>query len=161
MEQINHALPLRGKFKEHSVGKTGLTVTIDVWKNDVLIVDNQACVEIGRGYYKYVLTVGNVDVEGEYYFTMKTSDVSVDSNEIEGVWVIGRAGIENLDATISSRGSQTVLDIVRKFQTNKIEIHNNQVRVYDDNGSTILYTFNLYNASGDPAEKAVYLREPV
>lgn len=161
MEQINNALPMRGKFKDGGIGKIGLTVTIDIWKNDVLIIDNQLCTEIGRGYYKYILTVGNVDEVGEYYFTMKTGSLSVDSNEIEGVWIAGRAGIENLDETISSRASQTVLDVVRKYQSNKMVIHNNQLRVYDDNGTDIIRTFNLFNASGDPAEKSIFTREPV
>jgi hypothetical protein len=52
--------------------------------------------------YSYTLTSNN-SAEGEYAAIFKTTDATVDAQHIPSLWVLGRAGVENLDATTSSR----------------------------------------------------------
>ncbi|MFZ9964836.1 MAG: hypothetical protein ACO3GO_06470, partial [Terrimicrobiaceae bacterium] len=50
----------------------------------------------------YTLSSNN-STEGEYAAIFKTTDSTVDSQHIPSLWVLGRAGVENLDAATSTR----------------------------------------------------------
>ena len=113
IEQISTAITFYAYFSESKVGKTGLTVTIDVWEDDGTpseIVTAGSATEMGDGLYYYTLSSGSVDAEGAYIAIFKTATTTVDQQHIPAIWLIQKAGVENLDATISSRASQTSLD---------------------------------------------------
>lgn len=69
-----------------------------------------ATTEVGGGIYSYTLASGSTGTEGEYVAVFKTADGTVDQKQIPALWVIGRAGVEDLDATISSRSNHTAAD---------------------------------------------------
>ena len=103
IEQIANALKFLAFYTASGVGKTGLTVTVDVFKNDTLIATAASATEIGDGLYRYTLASGSNDAEGEYIAVFKTADSTVDGQHIVSAWTVQKAGVENLNATISSR----------------------------------------------------------
>lgn len=106
------------------------------------------------------------------------------TTNLSGYTTPGTAGYivnTNLDAKVSEVGG-TVADSVwdslvsehvisgsfsefvtntLKVQKNKWKIENNQMIIYDDNGSTPLYTFTLKDANGQPTMSSVFERTPV
>ena len=108
IEQLSNAIKFRAFYVASKTGKTGLTVTVDVYNPaDTKIVTAGAATEIGGGLYGYTLASGSVTTEGEYVCIFKTSDATVDAQHMAAVWVVGRAGVETLDAAISSRNATT------------------------------------------------------
>jgi len=53
------------------------------------------------------------------------------------------------------------VELVLKIQKNRWKIQNNQMIIYDDNGSDPIVTLNLKNAAGMPSMTDVYERVPV
>jgi len=103
-EQINNAITFYAMYVASKVGKTGLTPTVDVFRAGSLIVTAASGVEVGDGLYSYTLAVGSVTVEGEYAAVFKTSDSTVDQQHIPALWIVGRAGVERLDANVGTIG---------------------------------------------------------
>lgn len=104
IEQIGNALTFFAFYVTSKIGKTGLTVTIDVYNPaGSLVVTAGSASEVGGGLYKYVLASDSVTTEGEYVVVFKTADTTVDAQHIPALWTVGRAGVENLDAAISDR----------------------------------------------------------
>ena len=129
MEQLSNAITFYVFYTANKVGKTGLTVTIDVWEvtqagTATEIVTGGSATQIGDGLYKYTLASGSVDSVGEYLAVFKTSDATVDQQDIPALWIVGRAGIENLDASISALGgaSDTVVNTDGEFETIKADL---------------------------------------
>jgi hypothetical protein len=102
LEQIGNQIKFVAFFTDGGEGKTGLTVTVDV-RNPAgtLIQTGIAATEIGGGLYSHTLTSGSTTTEGEYTAIFKTAG-TVDQAHLPSLWSIGRAGIECLDATITS-----------------------------------------------------------
>lgn len=110
IEQQGNAVKFLAFYVESKVGKTGLTVTVDIYDpSGTKIVDNASATEVGGGLYSYTLSSGSVDENGEFVAVFKTATTSVDAQHIPALWVIGRAGIENLDATVASVKAKTDL----------------------------------------------------
>lgn len=108
MEQIGNAIKFLASFIASKVGKTGLTVTVDVYSpSGSLLVTAGSASAVGGGVYQYTLSSGSVTVEGEYVAIFKTTDSTVDQQHVFSARCVGEAGVENLDATISSRNSTT------------------------------------------------------
>jgi hypothetical protein len=86
-------------------GKTGLTVTVDI-RNPAgtLIVAGGSATELGGGWYTYQLSGASVTTAGNYRATFKTTDSTV-MQHLPSLWIAGRAGVDNLDATVSGRAS--------------------------------------------------------
>lgn len=108
IEQIGVGVAFYAHFVASKVGKTGLTVTVDVWRITEAgvateVVSGGAATEIGDGLYRYGLSAVSVSDAGEYVAVFKTSDSTVDAQHIPAIWAVGRAGVENLDATVSTR----------------------------------------------------------
>ncbi len=84
-------LYLYGHFTESKLGKTGLTVTADVYRLDratgaaTLIVSGGACVEIGGGLYRYMLTAADLTLY-DYVAALKTATTSVDLQHVPALW---------------------------------------------------------------------------
>ncbi|MBU0494101.1 MAG: hypothetical protein KKA73_04905 [Chloroflexi bacterium] len=107
LEQVGNAITFYAHYIASKVGATGLTVTVDVWEiqadgTATEVVTGASATEIGDGLYRYILASGSVDETGEYVAVFKTSDSDVDQQHIPALWVIGRAGIENLDGAVST-----------------------------------------------------------
>lgn len=116
IEQVGNAVTFPAFYTNNGLGATGLTVTVDVWEiqadgTSTKIVSAGSATEVGGGAYRYVLAAGSVDEIGEYVAIFMTAG-TVDQAHIASSWTIGRAGIENLDAVISSRGTEAKQDII-------------------------------------------------
>jgi hypothetical protein len=98
------ALRFYAFYVETKVGKTGLTVTVDVYENGSSIVSGASATEIGGGLYAYVLASGSVDANGEYAAIFKTSTTTVDAQHVPSLWVTP-AWADNVDAAISTRAT--------------------------------------------------------
>jgi len=53
------------------------------------------------------------------------------------------------------------IDIVSKVQKNRWKVTNNQLIIYDDDGTTPYYTFNLFDENGAPTTTKIFERVPV
>lgn len=109
LEQTGNAITFYAFFTNSGAGATGLTVTADVWEVELdgsatELQSAAGATEIGDGLYRYILASGSVDAEGEYLAVFKTSG-TVDQAHIAAIWVINRAGVENLDAAMTSRST--------------------------------------------------------
>src|SRR5689334_5726755 len=111
IEQANNALKFLAWYTSSKQGKTALSVTADVRGPDgTLIVAGATATEVGGGLYSYTLASGSVAAEGEYTAIFKTTDSTVDYQHVPSLWVVGRAGIEHLDADVSASEPQVSLD---------------------------------------------------
>jgi len=103
LEQTSTSVKFVAFYTASKTGKTGLTVTVDLYDpSGTQIVTGGSATAIGGGLYSYTLSSDNSS-EGEYAAIFKTTDATVDAQHIPSLWVLGRAGVENLDATTSSR----------------------------------------------------------
>jgi hypothetical protein len=103
LEQVSNSVKFLAFFSASKQGKTGLTVTIDIFDpSGTQIVTGGSATAVGGGLYSYTLSSNNSS-EGEYAAIFKTTDSTVDSQHIPSLWVLGRAGVENLDAATSTR----------------------------------------------------------
>ena len=111
LEQVSTSVKFLAFFTASKTGKTGLTVTIDIYDpSGSQIVTGGSATAIGGGLYAYTLSTNN-SAEGEYAAIFKTTDSTVDSQHIPSLWVLGRAGVENLDTTVSSRSTLTAAQV--------------------------------------------------
>lgn len=88
---IGVPLTFIGVFIANKVGATGLTVTADVYQNGVEIVTNATApdiVEHGDGMYAYTLDDAEVDQYGEYVCVFKTTDSSVDQQNVYSEYIV-------------------------------------------------------------------------
>lgn len=108
IEQVSTAIQFAAHFVASGVSATGLTVTVDLYRWDgttvTTIATGAACTEIGSGLYGYSLASGSTANESVYYAVFKTSGTA-DQQHLPAAWAIGKAGVENLDATVSSRAA--------------------------------------------------------
>jgi len=103
LEQVSTSVKFLAFYTASKQGKTGLTVTIDIYDpSGSQIVTGGSATAVGGGLYSYTLSSNNSS-EGEYAAIFKTTDSTVDSQHIPSLWVLGRAGVENLDAATSTR----------------------------------------------------------
>jgi hypothetical protein len=117
LEQVSTSVKFLAFFTASKQGKTGLTVTIDIYDPaGSQIVTGGSATAIGGGLYGYTLSSNN-SAEGEYAAIFKTSDSTVDAQHIPSLWVLGRAGVENLDTTVSSRSTLTAAQVNSEADT--------------------------------------------
>jgi hypothetical protein len=111
IEQQSNAITARVHYTNSGANATGLTVTVSVYNPaGTKIVDAASASEIGLGVYEYELASGSVTSDGLYTYIFDTAG-TVDQRNIAGQWAIGVAGIENLNATISSRSTLTAANV--------------------------------------------------
>ncbi len=110
-EQVSNAIKFYAFFTASKTGKSGLTPTVYLVRNGTAIVTAGSAAEVDAtnlpGLYSYELAGASVTVEGEYIAVFRTADATVDAQHIPSLWIVGKAGVENLDATISSRNATT------------------------------------------------------
>jgi hypothetical protein len=107
LEQQGNALTFLAFYTESKVGKTGLTVTCDVWEGTSEIITAGSAVEIGDGLYYYTLASGSVDASTNYVAVFKTATSSVDQQHIPALWVVGRTWVNRVDEAISAAKTLT------------------------------------------------------
>ena len=111
LEQVGNALSFYGFYTSGKVGKTGLSPAVDVYRigtngTSAQVVTAGASTEIGTsGLYRYALSSALNTVEGEYLAMFRTSDATVDARDIAAIWAVGKAGLEDLDAAVSTRAT--------------------------------------------------------
>lgn len=105
LEQQGNALPFLFFFTEAKLGKTGLTVAVDVFEDAVSILTSQPATEVGKGLYYYELPSVNVNANALYSAVAVTATTSVDLQEVPALWIVGRDWVNNVDETISSRAT--------------------------------------------------------
>ena len=108
LEQVSNPVTFYAMYVASKVGKTGLTVTVDVYRVNTSatatqVVTGASATEVGGGLYLYQLASGTVTVEGEYVALFKTADTTVDVRHIPAIWAVQKAGVEYLDAAVSTR----------------------------------------------------------
>ena len=117
IEQVSTSVKFLAFFTASKTGKTGLTVTIDIYDpSGTQIVTGGSATAIGGGLYAYTLSSDN-SAEGEYAAIFKTTDSTVDAQHIPSLWVLGRAGVENLDAAVSTRSTLTAAQVNSEADT--------------------------------------------
>jgi hypothetical protein len=117
LEQVSTSVKFLAFYTASKQGKTGLTVTVDIYNpSGSQIVTAGSATAIGGGLYAYTLSTNN-SAEGEYAAIFKTNDATVDAQHIPSLWVLGRAGVENLDATVSSRSTLTAAQVNAEANT--------------------------------------------
>jgi hypothetical protein len=109
-------------YTTSGVGQTGLTVTATIYEvqrdgttGGAPIVTDGACVEIGSGFYRYLLAAGSVDAAAEYIAAFHTATETVDQQDIPALWVIDRANLEDIDDILEDTGTTlpAVLDAIK------------------------------------------------
>lgn len=115
IEQVGVGIAFYAFFEASKVGKTGLTVTANVYRIteagvSTQVVTGGAATEIGDGVYRYGLSAASVTAAGEYIAVFKTADSTVDAQHLPAIWTVGHANIEHLDAAVSSRNAVAPLD---------------------------------------------------
>ena len=105
LEKTSTSVKFLAFYTASKAGATGLTVTVDVYDPaGTKIVDASAATELAGGLYTYTLSSSNSSA-GEYVAIFKTADANVDAQHVPSLWSLGRAGVENLDASVSSRST--------------------------------------------------------
>lgn len=129
-------------FADKGTPKTGLTPSLDVYKTDgTKAIDGESMIEIAGGFYYYDFS--DYD-ETEDYF----------------IQADGGATLRDSDRYVISTNETAPIGNLLKVQKNKWKLENNQMIIYDDDGTTELYKFDLKNNRGSPSMKDVYERTP-
>lgn len=99
-------------FTSDGEGEPGLSPTITVYKDDDATpeVDAAAMTELGDGLYYHKQTPTDAGVR---VAVAKTASTDVDQRHIPAVMLIGKAGVDHLDATISSRATTAELEDIK------------------------------------------------
>jgi hypothetical protein len=109
LEQTSKTILFYAFYTASQTGKTGLTVTIDVYNPaGSLVVTGGSATALGGGLYYYSLSSGSTASAGNYLAIFKTTDTTVDQKHIPALWVIGETWVQNVDTTVSSRNSGAV-----------------------------------------------------
>jgi len=117
LEQVSTSVKFLAFFTASKQGKTGLTVTIDIYDpSGSQVVTGGSATALGGGLYSYTLSTNN-SAEGEYAAIFKTTDSTVDAQHIPSLWVLGRAGVENLDSSVSTRSTLTAAQVNAEVDT--------------------------------------------
>jgi len=130
-------------FTDKGSPKTGLTPLITVRKVDGTVsVNAQAMTETGSGFYYY--DWAGYDEDQDYVIVAD-----------------GTATLTGNDRYAYSSNETAGVGNILKISKNKWQIINNQLILYDDDGSTVLYTFNLVDSAGNASMQNIFKRTPV
>jgi hypothetical protein len=105
---------------DHLTAKTGLTLTVTRSKNGAAYAAwGGSSAEVANGVYKLTPAAGDVDTQGELAIHVSSTGadpvdavalvVAFDPHAVAGL------GLTNLDATVSSRATQTSVDTVATY----------------------------------------------
>lgn len=111
IEQIGKSLKFDVFYSASKVGKTGLTVTVDVYKNDSVIVSSASATPIGGGIYSYTLVNTSVDIAGYYIAIFKTTDTTVYLQQIPCLKIVGTSWVEKLNLPVANLSTMVDSDV--------------------------------------------------
>lgn len=179
---------ISARFRQNGTPQTGLSPTINI-RNAVtgaLVVTADSMSEIGNGWYNYIFTEGNgfdptldfiYDADGTATISspferfQEGSCCAAEPEVIaDEVWTADASLYNDLN-TMGGRHNanyanilQLLLDVdfIRKFQTNRTRIDTvaNTLTVYDDDGTTPLWVFDLKDGAGVGSSDPVCERDP-
>jgi len=130
-------------FTENGAPKTGLTPSLSIVDSDGNVAVNaQSMTEISLGFYKYDFTTYDEDKD---YGIVSDGGSSLPSHERYKVQSNETAGVGN----------------ILKIEKNRWKIIDNVLTFYDDNGTTVLYSYNLKDVSGKATMRDVFERETI
>lgn len=130
-------------FTNKGVPAEGLSPTIRILTYDgTIVINDQAMLEIGSGFYKYNFTTYDEDLD----------------------YVIRADGTNTLsgsDRYVYSSNETAGVGKILKIEKGSWEIVGNQMIFYDIDGTTQLYAFDLKDKSGIATETNVFKRQSV
>lgn len=137
LEQLSNDLPFTAFFVASKVGKAGLTVTVDVKRQGTTVVTGASATDHGGGFYSYTLPAAYVILEGHYLAIFKTTDATVDQQHIPSLWLVNKAGLEHLGASVQIQISNPIaadgtVSVVRGDDYNAAD---GRKLVWTDNGN--------------------------
>lgn len=115
IQRQGNALVCVASFLASGAGATGLAVSVDVYEIGLAsgtpgaIVTAASATEIARGLYYYRLAAVNVDLTALYVFVFYTLGTADQKVTVQG-WTAGVGWVENVDAAVSTRATQTSVD---------------------------------------------------
>lgn len=114
IEQAGVDVTVKAFFVESKVGKTGLTVTVDVYNPaGSKVVSDASATEVGGGLYTYTILGSSIpSTAGEWVAVFKTATTSVDVQHIPTIWVIGRVAEDVADVETKVDTAQADLDTI-------------------------------------------------
>lgn len=110
--QTGSPIYFEGFFTRAKLGATGLTVTVNIWRNGVSVLSGNTAqaTEVGDGLYSYNLVGTQTGTAGSYIAIFKTVDTSVDMQVVPSMWRVGEPWVQRIDDAVTSRASATALD---------------------------------------------------
>lgn len=130
-------------YTDRGVPKTGLSPTIDIWEDDgTQVVTAAAMTEIAGGFYKYDFTTND---------DAKTYVIKAD----------GTSTLTDVDRYLASANERGDIRQALKILKNNLIIENNQLKIFDDDGVTVIFTFDLKDQAGNPTVNSVFQRDVV
>jgi hypothetical protein len=129
-------------FTEDGVGKTGLVplITILDVSDNSTVVSGQAMTELSLGFYKY--SFDEYDYTKDYVFMC---DGTSFLNSYERYNYSSSEAVTDLDDIASD------ITNILKINKNRWKRDGTQFTIYDDNGTSVLYAFDLKKANGTSA----------
>jgi len=115
LQQTNQPVEFSAFFTKNKVGKTGLSVTCDVYGPPYQGViqhleSDVAAVALGGGVYGHQYLNASTYIGGAFHCVFKSSDPTVDAPEIRDVCIVGYQWVQNMDA-----GSQSILNQIQQL----------------------------------------------
>jgi hypothetical protein len=141
---LNNMITLLSFFTNNGALALGLSPTIKIRKvsDSSIVINEDSMIEIGDGFYKYEF---NNDETESYTIVCDGGDPLTSAERY----------------TFSSTEIVPILNDVSKIlkiEAGRWKIMNNKMYFYDEDGTTILYTFNLKDKYGNPTEQSVFER---
>lgn len=158
--------------KDNGVPATGLTPTITEYRDIGDLTDYISGVptvtEVGGGHYKFSV---DWDTTPESSSALGHISVVIDAGatitENSERYITARINskddfaIEIAALTVSLANITTKTDSLFEVATGKWEVASNQLHIYESDGTTLVKTFNLFDASGSPTSTLPARREPI
>ena len=134
-------------FTDQGTPTTGLSATIDVWEHDgTHSVNAQSMTEIAGGWYFYDFTT---------YDESKDYAIRADGGA-------GLAATDRYVAASNEIGQVTEdLTLLKNIEGGKWQIISNQLIIYEDDNTTEVMRFNLFDKDGNASMEDVFKRERV
>ena len=135
-------------FTDKGVPKTGLSPTISIWEDDgSVIVSAAAMTEVDGGFYVYDFTT--YDDSKDYVIRADGGAVLQDSERYT-------AGSNEIGQVTTDTGD--LLDVQKNRW--KIDSTTNELIIYETDGTTVKYSFDLKDKNGSPNSINIFERVP-
>jgi len=130
----------------------GYPITINVYDEKGLVIP-KVYYKVGNSNWKEEFTP--ITLASKENITMLLSSIGFRTKELDI-----DVSNENYDVTLEPI-LYDLLEFIRKYLSNRWQIKNNELIIYDDDGITPIKRFKLYDKEGNPTEDNVYDRRPI